>query len=529
MAASTSRSIGELRNAELRKALETPALVVEVVVSGGGRLIPRLQTWAEYWRLVGWFGNQRIDFALRDLGSIWKRYISASFDVSLAREYCFRYFALLDAVLTAGHESSSLQQWQRLLQAVLSFECFGIGEGNFGGRAEAGCTTTLRNPCYLLSRLKWPDAPDNTRFLPLIMAGFEVGNVLFHYRRYRVSDDSPMSLLAYPSVNQSRRSESFRLLSSLASALGATGDPYAPARAERLWDRVVRPILQATHPRAKTGLSLEFVDVGAGTGELTALLSGHVVSWSKESGVLPRLGFWLVDRSPSVASDFRAAPLSRYVRRLEIVNQDYREWLARPGALPRAAGTRIAIASKVFDTSSSFSIRTVSTSVLLSVLDDDGAMRDRRFMPEQCLGRDGEGADALMISSSRLQLAEGHAYPLPSLSSYFRGLSMLRHQNMAASSDDEGSTLVVRSLDPMSLVTRDDRSVMGRLVEECDYLIVEDADLRPCDLVDHMKAFSLTRVEVVDMTQAMKLKANYAYVMWRRPKERPPLEGVRIW
>jgi len=81
----------------------------------------------------------------------------------------------------------------------------------------------------------------------------------------------------------------------------------------------------------------------------------------------------------------------------------------------------------------------------------------------------------------------------------------------------------------MSLVTNDGKSVMNRLVEECAYLIVEDADLRPCDLVDHMKAFSLTSVEVLDMTQAMKLKANYAYVMWRRPNWRPPLEGVQIW
>lgn len=519
----------DLQNADLRKALEAPVLISQLEVSDGGRLVPRLQSWAEYWRLVGGFGNKRISFALQDLGGIWRRYISSSFDASLTREYCFQYFALLDAVLTARHESSSLQRWRRLLQAVLSFECFGIGESNFGGCPEAGCTTTLRNPCYLLSRLKWHEAPDDTRYLPLITAGPGIGNFLFHYRRYQVSGDSPLSLLVYPSAHDGPRSESFRLLSSLASAIGATGDPYAPTRAERLWDNVVRPILQATNPRSSTRRSLEFVDIGAGTGEMTALLARHVVSWSEGSCFPPRFGFWLIDQSRSVVSDFRTAPLAPYVSHLEIVNQDYCKWLARPKVLPPARGIRIAIASKVFDTASSFSIRNYSTDVLLSTFDDEPGMRRGRFMPERCLDRGGEGEDALRISSSRLPVADGHAYALPSLSNYFRGLSLVQDQDGATLKDDECPVLVVRSPEPMSLATSEGMSVLGRLVEECDYLIVEDADLRARDLVDHMKAFSLTSVEVLDMTQTMKLKASYAYVMWRGRKVKPPLEGERIW
>jgi len=87
----------------------------------------------------------------------------------------------------------------------------------------------------------------------------------------------------------------------------------------------------------------------------------------------------------------------------------------------------------------------------------------------------------------------------------------------------------VRSLDPQSLVTTDGASVIGRLLEECDYLIVEDADLRPRDLIQHLSAFSLQGVAVQDMTRAMELKANYAYVLWPRERRSPRLEGERIW
>lgn len=73
------------------------------------------------------------------------------------------------------------------------------------------------------------------------------------------------------------------------------------------------------------------------------------------------------------------------------------------------------------------------------------------------------------------------------------------------------------------------RSVIGRLLEQCDYLIVEDADLRPRDLIDHLRAFALWGIAVQDMTRAMELKANYAYVIWPRGRREPRLEGERIW
>jgi hypothetical protein len=83
-------------------------------------------------------------------------------------------------------------------------------------------------------------------------------------------------------------------------------------------------------------------------------------------------------------------------------------------------------------------------------------------------------------------------------------------------------------LDPQSLVTTDGASAIGRLLQQCDYLVVGDADMRAEDLIDHVKAFSLEGVAVQDMTRAMQLKANYVYVLWPADTKEPRLEGERI-
>ena len=150
-------------------------------------------------------------------------------------------------------------------------------------------------------------------------------------------------------------------------------------------------------------------------------------------------------------------------------------------------------------------------------------------MPERCLAPRGEGPKALQMSSSRVVVPEGHAFPLASLSRFFRGLRLVSQRATDDAAEEDGLWLPVRSLDPQSLVATDGASVIGRLLEQCDYLIVEDADLRPGDLINHLRAFSLQGIVVHDMTRAMELTANHAYVLWPKGGRAPQLEGERIW
>ena len=73
--------------------------------------------------------------------------------------------------------------------------------------------------------------------------------------------------------------------------------------------------------------------------------------------------------------------------------------------------------------------------------------------------------------------------------------------------------------------------MLSCLVENCDYVIIEDADLRPQDLVEHMETFSLHSITIQDMTEALGLTGNYAYVLWSnsKPKKEPGFAGELIW
>jgi hypothetical protein len=531
MTINTRHALGDFHNARLRSAFEAPALTTRLDLSWRGTLVPQTRSWADYWRPVTRLGDSRMDRALRQLGDAWQKYIASSFDPSEVREYCFRYFSLLDAVLSAPDKLSASPLWHRALQAVLGFECFTINEGTFGQESGAAGTTTLRNPCYLLAKLKWPDAPDDTRFLPLIMAGDGGTNDLFyHYRRYRLSEDRPLSLLVYPAIDPARRPRSFRLVAALASALGSVGDPFAETRAERLWRNVLLPILQGVHGDRLGRVPIELVDIGAGSGALTAALCRELVAWSQAAGLSPRLRLWLVEvAAPAAISTFRIPPLGRFIEGLMTVRRDYRIWLATPRPLPAAVGARVALASKIFDVSSRLSVDNFRTDVLSSVVEDSWGLQVERCMPEQCLAPDGAGPDALQMSSSRVLVPEGHLFPLASLSGFFQGLRLVSQSDAGDHAEEGNLWLPVRSLNPESLVATDGASVIGRLLDQCDYLIVEDADLRPVDLIGHLKAFSLDGIAAHDMTRAMGLTGNYAYVLWPKGRREPQLEGERIW
>ncbi len=79
------------------------------------------------------------------------------------------------------------------------------------------------------------------------------------------------------------------------------------------------------------------------------------------------------------------------------------------------------------------------------------------------------------------------------------------------------------------LVASDGSSVLGRLLEHCDDLIVEDADLRPKELVEHLRTFSPHELTACDMTTALSLVGNHAYVLWGKGSKKPQLGGERLW
>jgi hypothetical protein len=121
---------------QVASAFRAADLVTSLEISSGGHVAPRIRDWATYWRPVSRLGSRTLDEALRRLTAAWRKYIVSGFDLSLAREYCFRYFSLLSAVLSAAAEPAQPPGWQPALRAILGFESFGIVDASSPARSE---------------------------------------------------------------------------------------------------------------------------------------------------------------------------------------------------------------------------------------------------------------------------------------------------------------------------------------------------------------------------------------------------------
>lgn len=515
----------------LLSLFEQPILLTRLNVAPDGRFVAETQDWESFWVPARELANPQIDHALERLHAAWQDYIRSRFDRSLQREYCFRYFSLLDTVLAAPVEQSNFCSWKRALRAVVGFECFGIRAPALGAGALAAGTMTLRNPCYLLAKLRCPGALDDTQFLPLISPpDGNPASLYYHYRQYRLSKDSPMSLLLYVAAAPTHRLTSFRLVESLARGVASGGDPRTGQRARRLWEKVLRPIVQTARTDPTAAMPIEFVDVGAGSGALVAAICRRLLTWSEGAGLSPRLRVWFVDLClADPVRFFRAAGMRNRIDSVMFLGDDYRRWLARPGPLPACSGLRVALISKLFNNLSRFSVCRCRTDVLSSSSTGTPFVDGRRHLPSFCLAPDGVGPEALVISTSRVDLAEGRTFAQASLSEYYRALQVALADGKEEVVSEDEVWLPLRALDPGCLIAADGTSVLARLLEHCDYLIVEDADLRPKDIVEHMRAFSLDGLAALDMTRALGLTGNHAYLLWCKDSRNPSPPGERLW
>jgi len=395
-------------------------------------------------------------------------------------------------------------------------------------------TCTIRNPCYLLAKLKMPDVLDDPQFLPVItVAGTERPELFCHYRQYTLSPDSPISLLFYPAASVEKRATSFRLINSLVGGLSYGIDPRTRERAQRLCQGIFRPIIRAAKSRESETILLELIDVGAGSGNLSAAICRQIQEIGKSAGFNPKFRLWFVDLEPAdPARFFRDRELRGTIDSLTFLGDDYRSWLGRAQPLLAANGLRIALVSILFNNLSCFSIHHLNGSGSSPLFEKMAISPDSdAHLPHHCLASGGKGVEALVVSNSRLAFSDGRTFAQASLSQLYHGLFLISAPDSTFVTDNGRVFLPVRSFNTECLVTSDGRSVISCLVENYDYVIIEDADLRPKDLVDHMRTFSLHLTTVQDMTKALRLTGNYAYTIWlnSKPKEEPNFAGARIW
>lgn len=191
--AGKSRVVARGRLLRVFEQLEVP-IRVEVA---GGLLTAHSVPWGAFWRPVLDLESPEIRKGVGALREVWLTYIRSRFCRSAAREYCCRYFILLGRLVELCRSIPAGAQRRTALQTMLGFECLGIvPEGS--DRPVAAATTTLRNPCYLLAKLKHESALDDPQFLPLVTVPSATSfDCFYHYRQHKLSTDSGLSLLLY--------------------------------------------------------------------------------------------------------------------------------------------------------------------------------------------------------------------------------------------------------------------------------------------------------------------------------------------
>ena len=228
---------------------------------------------------------------------------------------------------------------------------------------------------------------------------------------------------------------------------------------------------------------------------------------------------------------FRDKKIRGNVDSLSFLGEDYRDWLSQSQPLPVSNRLRIALVSKLFNNLSNFDICDFDADKSSPLFKNMTlSPTPNSYLPSRCLSPTGKGAGALVISNARIALHNGRTFAQASLSDYYRGMYII--SRLESSADiPEGLFLPVRSFNPECLVTSRGKSVLSCLAENCDCVVIEDADLRPQDLIEHMKTFLLHSISVRDMTKSLGLMGNYAYIIRSKSKLKgePDFGGECIW
>lgn len=375
---------------------------------------------------------------------------------------------------------------------------------------QAAGTSTQRNPCYLLTKLRSPGNPVDTRLLPVIPLGNNAGlRLYYHYRQYALPDEAAGSVLAFLDTDLSLRESSFRAINAFAGCITFDTEPWLPERAGRVTERVVRPLVESDAGLRSDVRDVEFVEVGAGTGALTAAVSRQVRN-SLRSGA--KIRSWLVDLD---AADpvrfFRHARLRATVDFVGFVAADYQHWLSMPRPLPRSQGLRIALVSRLFNNLSVFSIDAFDEDAVGNLFRVNSFTR---CMPDECLRPTGDGASLLnMLGPKRDSLDQRRVYGTLSLGAYYRWVYIMLRPDRLWPTGSQDALLPTRAFNPECLLTSDGRSVIGRLFDTCMHIFIEDADVTEQDLLNHIREHGLLAVETQEVTRTLGLAGNRAFLL----------------
>ncbi len=289
-------SLQKENQAAISEVLQSEKLLRTIDILPNKRLSFQVCSWEQYWKPeIYAFAPDQIKL-LHQLERYQSKYIKSCFDLPLAQDYCYSYFLLLKKVHSLLPQN---KVFQTVLGKMLSMESTVLHEGATFESC-AAVTSNVRNPIYLLSKIRCPQVYDDPKFLPLLTACRSVDfsldfiDVFYHYRQYSIDVKRKISLFVYPAAALDHRAGSFRCIQKFSSALTRKFDPRSKSRAKCISDYAIEPLINnGFEPCLRTVFS--FVDLGGGSGSLSQRIFERLTENNPDIFVrIKSIGLWLI-------------------------------------------------------------------------------------------------------------------------------------------------------------------------------------------------------------------------------------------
>ena len=99
------------RRGQIISILEKETILTGIKVFDDWRFTIEAEDWSSYWQPLYKLGYKKVEENLNALYFAWRDYLRSRFNSTMRQEFCFRYFSLLNLLLSVHSESDATQSW----------------------------------------------------------------------------------------------------------------------------------------------------------------------------------------------------------------------------------------------------------------------------------------------------------------------------------------------------------------------------------------------------------------------------------
>lgn len=346
-------------------------------------------------------------------------------------------------------------------------------------------TSNFRHPIFLLLTARGIRRDDklDSRLLPILTLEDKGKPHQFYcLTKDKFGRGNNHNLIVFLNTGPKDRSICFNALQPLVGILTDEWGEFVNKRASRIAEKVILPLLEKSPEVVEDNL-LKVLDVGSGVG---MVLSNVVRCMAASSPNMPNIQARLLDRiamDPKV--QFTSDQVMKHISSIEYIKTDYKTWLDQFTA-PYEESYNITFIYRLLHT-----------------------MSDFRILPEP------PPEDTGQVTKE--------------YSDYFRAAYYFCGKHRLEKDGDRVIYIPKRIFNLASLETASGKSIIEKCVGMSTWTIVEDLDLDPKSLIEHLIRHNLySNMLVYDLSQAMQLRTNYIYCLCNSKKHAPEI-GRLIW